>query len=170
LDFKSEGDLIYLIGTQKDDIASSEFLYSYRGVKKSPAPAFDLIEEFDVQKAVHDLIIHGKVQSVHDVSDGGLFVALAESAMPLGLGFSLTTDEEFRTDAYLFGEAQSRVIVSVKPENKAVFEKYAGDDLKIPHTLIGKVTQSDFIIDGQTVITTTEAQHLFNTSLGEIFA
>lgn len=170
LDFKAAGDLIYLIGTHKDDIASSEYLYSYRGVKKSPAPAFDLIEEFDVQQAVHDLIIQGKVESVHDVSDGGLFVALAESAMPMGLGFSLSTDENFRTDAYLFGEAQSRVIVSVKPKNKEIFEKYLGDDLKAAFSLVGKVTDSDFTIDGNVVITTYEAQHLFNTSLGEIFA
>jgi len=170
LDFKSEGDLIYLVGASKNDIASSEYLYSYRGVKKSPAPAFDLDEEYTLQQAIHDLIIHGKVESVHDVSDGGLFVALSESAMPRGFGYSIATDENFRTDAFLFGEAQSRVIVSVKPENQGAFQKYLGGDLKIAHSLLGEVTKSDFRINGDVVISSQEAESLFNNSLGEIFA
>ncbi|CAG4992081.1 Phosphoribosylformylglycinamidine synthase subunit PurL [Dyadobacter sp. CECT 9275] len=170
LDFKNDGDLIYLIGAPKNDIASSEYLYSFRGVKKSPAPAFDLDEEFSVQAAIRKLILSGLVVSVHDVSDGGLFVALAESAMPSTLGFEVSTDTNFRKDAYLFGESQSRVLVSIKPENQGEFQRMLGADLKAPHALIGKVTGADLMIDGQTIISTSEAQDLFGTSLGKLFA
>jgi phosphoribosylformylglycinamidine synthase subunit PurL len=124
LDFKNADDLIYLIGTQRDDIASSEYLMRVRGVKYSPAPYFDLEEEVAVQNAVKGLITEGVIESAHDVSEGGVFVALMESGMPRTLGFDITTKSPIRKDAWLFGEAQSRVIVSVNPSKVADFESF----------------------------------------------
>ena len=103
-------------------------------------------------------------------SCGTAITAASNTASWAIKAFSISTDEDFRTDSYLFGEAQSRVIVSVKAKNQDIFEKLLGDDLKIPYSLLGKVTESDFTIDNKVVISTFEAQHLFNTSLGEIFS
>ncbi len=168
LDFKKAGDLIYLVGQARDDIASSEYLYSFRGVKASPAPAFDIDEELALQRGVQRLIREGHVESVHDVSDGGLLVALAESAMPRGLGFSIATDKNFRTDAYLFGESQSRVIVSVRPEHQGDFQKFVGAGLGLPHTLLGEVTGTGFVIDKHALISTGEATSLYDNAIGNL--
>ncbi len=170
LDFKNEGDLIYLVGQSQNDIASSEYLYSYRGIKASPAPAFDLDEEFALQQAVGTLIEKQLIQSAHDLSDGGLFVALAEAAMPRGLGFEITSMDDYRKDAFLFGEAQSRVLVSVSPEKQAEFQQIVGGTLKTPHALLGKVTAKGFVVDGQTIVTSEEAKDLYDNSLGKIMA
>lgn len=170
LDFKNEGDLIFLVGQPKNDIASSEYLYSYHGVKASPAPAFDLDEEFELQQAVAQLISKQLVESVHDVSDGGLMVALAESALPRGLGFEVATQSPYRADAFLFGEAQSRVLVSVSPNKQEEFQKVLGADLKITHALLGKVTKEGFVVDKQAVISTSEAKGLYDNSLGKIMS
>lgn len=167
LDFKNVGDLIYLVGQPKDDIASSEYLYSYRGVKASPAPAFDLDEEYKFQYVIKQLITNKLITSAHDVSDGGLFVTLAESAMPRGLGFDVTTDARYRKDAYLFGESQSRVVVSVKADKQIEFITSLQKS-SVPFVNIGKVTNENFVIDEAIILTSTEAKVLYDNSLGEL--
>ena len=169
LDFKTAGDLIYLVGASQNDIASSEYLYSFRGVRESPAPAFDLDNEYTMQQAVKALIKNKLVVSAHDVSDGGLFVALAESALVRGLGFEIFTDANYRKDAYLFGEAQGRVVVSVRPSMQAEFQKYVGAVAKVPHALIGRVSESGFVVDSATVLSLEEAADLYQNSLGRYF-
>lgn len=146
LAFKEKGHMIYLIGRSKNDIASSEYLYSYHGVKASPAPYFNLDEEYKVQQAVSQLIQRNLVQSANDVSDGGLFIALLESAMPRNFGFDITTDAEIRTDAFLYGEAQGRVVVTVSPSRETHFIDYMMDN-GIPVTALGHVTKSEVRID-----------------------
>jgi phosphoribosylformylglycinamidine synthase len=106
LDFKNEGDLIYLIGQSANDIASSEYLYSYRNIKASPAPAYSFDDEWHVQEGIRTMNRKGWILSAHDVSDGGLFVTLAESAMAGDKGFQISTDDRHRTDGFLFGESQ----------------------------------------------------------------
>ncbi|RYZ48474.1 MAG: phosphoribosylformylglycinamidine synthase subunit PurL, partial [Sphingobacteriales bacterium] len=169
LDFKKEGDLIYLVGEAKNDLGSSEYLYSWHKVKNTPAPAFNLDEEFNLQKAISGLIKGKLVESAHDVSDGGLYIAMLESAMPNGLGFDITTDSNFRKDAYLFGENQSRVVVSVSSEKQTAVEsllKAAG----IKFTCIGKVKSASCVIDGETFAKTKEAQHEYEAALPRIMA
>ncbi|MCU0353944.1 MAG: phosphoribosylformylglycinamidine synthase subunit PurL [Cytophagales bacterium] len=167
LDFKQSGDLIYLIGTPRNEINSSEYLYSYRGVKGSPAPHLDLDEELRLQQAVRDLIHNGLVSSAHDVSDGGLFVTLAESAMPRGLGFSVETDRNLRTDAFLFGESQSRVVVSVSnAQYKAFGERIAA--LGVPCQLLGTVHDLAFFVNGAEIMACAEAKPVYDNTLGEI--
>jgi len=164
LDFKAPGDLIYLIGLSQNDLASSEYLYSYRSVKASPAPAFDIDEEAQVQNVVKDLIQAQLLQSAHDVSDGGLFVTLAESALHRNLGFSVKTDRRFRKDAFLFGESQSRVVVSVYPEHEAAFEKtLLGHNVSFE--LLGTVTASGLVVDGEEVLSTDEAKDGYDNGL-----
>ena len=171
LDFKTEGDLIYLLGLSKNDIASSEYLYSFRDVKESPAPAFEMDQELHLQAGIRALIENKMIESAHDVSDGGLFVALAESAMPRGLGFEIATDtDNYRLDAYLFGEAQSRVVVSIKLEKQGEFQVFVGANLKIPHALLGRVASINFVIDGQNILTTSEAKRLYDNALPNYLA
>jgi len=167
LNFKNEGDSIYLIGSSKNDISSSEYLYSFHKVKNSPAPAFDIDEEYDVQQAVKELIKARAIQSAHDCADGGLFITLLESAMPNGLGFDISCDEEVRKDAFLFGEAQSRVVVSVKKDDEDKFIEImmqAGVDF----SYIGDVKGKEMIIDEESMGTVAEAKHIFDTTLGEL--
>lgn len=167
LDFKSEGDSIYMIGSAKEDIASSEYLYSYHKVKNSPAPAFDLDEEYDVQQAVKTLITEKVIQSAHDCADGGLFITLLESAMPNGLGFDISCDETVRKDAFLFGEAQSRVIVSVKKTDEDRFIDVMMES-NAEFAYLGDVTGKEMMIDEESFGTVAEAKTLFNTALGDL--
>ncbi len=167
MNFKNEGDLIYLIGPSSDDIASSEYLYSYRGVKAAPAPYFDFDTEWRVQEGIKTMIRSGWIQSAHDVSDGGLFVALAESAMTGDKGFAIGTDARHRTDAFLFGEGQSRVVVTITPDQVAHLEGYLNDSI-LPFQYLGQVTAQGFTIEDKQVLTSHEAKALYNTALDTI--
>ncbi len=144
LDFKNEGDIIYLLGTSKNDINCSEYLHKICGVEFSPAPYFSLDEEFRLHEAVSNLIDKKIIESAHDVSEGGLFVTLAESAFNRSLGFNVEQqNSSIRKDAFLFGEAQGRVVVTVKPDNINNFEKL----LNIPFEKLGIVTSGEIFID-----------------------
>lgn len=146
LDFKKEGQTIYLLGKVVDDINCSEYLYSYKGVKLSPAPYFDIDEEYNLHHTLNGLILEGLIASAHDVSDGGLFTTLIESAMPNNLGFDILTDSEIRLDSYLFGEAQGRVVVTIDPEKEEDFLDMIGLT-GVPCCTIGTVTNGSIIID-----------------------
>lgn len=122
LNFKNEGDLIYMVGTHKNCIGSSEYLSAIHKITLSNSPAFDLDEEYNVQQTTKALIKNSLIESAHDCADGGLFVALLEASLNNKLGFAIKYNNSVRKDAFLFGEAQSRIVVSVKPENKAAFE------------------------------------------------
>ncbi|KOY86226.1 phosphoribosylformylglycinamidine synthase [bacterium 336/3] len=167
LDFKDEGDWIYLLGEPKNCISSSEYLYSYLQIQASGSPRFNLEDEYALQQVVKGLIQSKLVRSAHDLSDGGLFVALSESAMSRNFGFSIATDPLYRKDAYLFGESQSRVIVSVSSKAKATlnFEKFMNAK-GIPFRFLGKVTKGDYEIDGKKVLDVQEAKYIYNNSLG----
>jgi phosphoribosylformylglycinamidine synthase len=82
------------------------------------------------------------------VSDGGLFICLLESAMPNGLGFSIKGNDSIRQDAYLFGESQSRVVVSAKPGKEKELEAYLSDS-KVPFTQLGEITGSGLEVGGK---------------------
>ena len=134
--FKNAGDLIYMIGTHRNDINCSDYLHHICGVSHSPAPHFDLNEEADVQKTVKRLIDEKIIHSAHDISEGGLFTTVLESAMRNNLGFTIETDTSIRKDAFLFGEAQSRVIVSVNPDIQKLFE---AEVQHVAYSKLGKV-------------------------------
>ncbi|MFT4094254.1 MAG: phosphoribosylformylglycinamidine synthase subunit PurL [Niabella sp.] len=144
LDFKNEGDAIYILGKQPDDIGSSEYLYHIHNIRYSPAPYFELEEEFALQQALSKLISNKTIASAHDISEGGLFITLIESCLNRGLGFDIQTNSQLRKDAALFGEAQSRVVVSVAADKAAAFEESAG----IQFEKIGTVTSGNITING----------------------
>lgn len=164
LDFKKEGDAIYLIGENKNDISSSEYLYSFHKIKNTPAPFFDLDAEFKVQKAVTEVIQQKLIHSAHDVSDGGLFLTLLESAMVNNLGFEIKTEGGIRKDACLFGEAQSRVVVSVSTDKCQALEA----ELKkqgVPFSVLGAVKGQGVVIDGTNYGSLSEYKKSYDTSI-----
>jgi phosphoribosylformylglycinamidine synthase len=145
LDFKEEGDVIYLLGKSTSDINSSQYLARVCNVEFSPAPYFELEEEFSLQQQIRELIKKKLIQSAHDLSEGGLFITLCESGFNRELGFTVETKDGLRDDAYLFGEGQSRVVVSVKADLIEKFEYAMGD---FPHERIGLVTSGEMLVNG----------------------
>jgi phosphoribosylformylglycinamidine synthase len=146
LDFKDEGDLIFLIGKSKDDINSSEYLQKIKGIEFSPPPDFDLDTEFLLQQKIAELMKLELILSAHDVSEGGLFTTLLESCFPRLHGFDVVAaDYNIRKDAYWFGESQSRVVVSVSPGMVDEFKKILGNH---PNEELGIVTSGSIQIDG----------------------
>ena len=169
LDFKSKGDLIFLIGESHDDISSSEYLVSYHKVTSSPAPYFDLEKEFAVQEIVKGLIENQHINAAHDCADGGLFVTLTEMAMPNKLGFDIVTDSEVREDAFLFGESQSRVVVGVSEDQEDEFIEYMMNQ-KVPYTLLGHVTKGKICVDEEPFGFIDELKLSFDNALSEALA
>jgi len=149
LHFKQAGDKIYLLGTSRNDIHSSEYLHKIVGIEFSPCPHFELEEEFELQQQLLALIKNKLVLSAHDVSEGGLAITLLESAFPGNLGFTVnTTDAAIRKDAFWFGESQSRVVLSVSAEQDAAFVSFVESN-KVPFSLLGTVSTSSVNLDGE---------------------
>ncbi|MCC7231439.1 MAG: phosphoribosylformylglycinamidine synthase subunit PurL [Bacteroidia bacterium] len=167
MDFKEPDDTIFLIGETVNDINSSEYLYSWHKVKNSPAPFFDLEKEFRVHQLLKDLISRKLIRSAHDVSDGGLFIALAESGMVRGLGFSIETDFDCRADAFLFGEAQGRIVVSVHPGALDAFVNFLAES-NVEFSNLGTVTGGEILIDDQTFGMIADAKLRYDTAIGNL--
>ena len=130
--FKDEGDVIVLLGENKADLSGSEYLYIVHGQKKGN-PAIDIKKEKALQEATLDAIASGIIKSAHDCSEGGLAVTLAESCISnsekmLGANVNVEVPENSsgRTDEILFGEAASRIVVSLSKENLTSLKDIAG--------------------------------------------
>ncbi len=166
LGFKEKGHLIYMLGTSRDDISSSQYLVKLHGVEASPAPFFNLDEEKALQSQLNMLIRKDVIQSAHDVTEGGLFITLLESAMDNDLGFDMTTASEFREDAYLFGEAQSRIVVTVSEDDDDDFI-----DLMMmngfPFDLLGHVTKGDIRIDEKSWGDVSDFKDIYDNALAK---
>jgi len=148
--FKNEGDLVFLLGdsqTIDSSIGSSEYLELAHGIIKGN-PYIDLEMEIRLQRCCLEAIRRGLIKSAHDCSDGGLGVALAESCLASGLGFSsYDLEAEGRLDATLFGEAQSRIIVSITPKSVWKLERLA-TRYNIAATKLGAVGGNRLILKG----------------------
>ena len=170
LGFKQDGDLIYLIGQSNNDINCSEYLHKICAVEYSPAPHFDLDEEFSVQQAILKLISHKLIQSAHDISEGGLFITLLESGFVAGLGFEAAQDDSsLRADAFWFGESQSRVVVSVSPSMQDAFESMLAAS-GIKSALLGKVKGKDVVVNGDNWGTIASWKSPYDEKIGSMMA
>jgi phosphoribosylformylglycinamidine synthase subunit PurL len=167
LNFKQDGDVIYLLGENPSDINSSQYLSKIAGVHFSPAPHFELEEEFVLQQTVQFLIEKKLIKSAHDVSEGGLFVTLCESGFSSDLGFAIKTDANIRKDAALFGEAQSRVVVTVAAKHVKLLENNL---TKIPYQQIGVVTSGEIVIDNDFWGTIDWWQEKYDTAIENYLA
>lgn len=164
LNFKSAGDHIFLVGQQQNDIASSEYLHKLKGVEYSPAPHFNLEEEYAVQSLVSQLIKNKLIQSAHDISEGGLAITLLESGFYSNLGFEVNAIEGMRKDAFWFGEAQSRVVVSVSSNQLESF-KQAAQSANIAITDLGTVTSGNIAVNGNDWGSIAEWKNKYDTAI-----
>jgi len=139
-DFKKEGDMIMLLGENTADLAGSEYLYLLHQLKKGN-PQIDMAREKAVQAACLEAIEAGLINSAHDCSEGGLAVALAESCITNKnrmFGAAVELSDKIRKDACLFGEAPSRIVVSVGKEKLPGLESIAKKH-SIPYRILGTV-------------------------------
>jgi len=155
LDFKKEGERIFLVGKWVNDYNSSAYLHDICAVEFSPAPYFNIDEEYQIQQVISGLIANNLIESAHDVSDGGLMTTLMEKGFPNDLGFSVETisnsyhdGSSVRKDAFWFGEAQGRVLVTVAEDKHADFIRHL-EESKIPHAELGRVTSGEVIVDDE---------------------
>jgi len=166
MNFKSKGDLIFLVGETVNDIASSEYLVSYHGIEASPAPYFNLDKEAELQETIKSLIGNQLINAAHDCADGGVFIALLEMAMTNNLGFDIVSDSEVREDAFLFGESQSRVAVTVNEDNEDEFLELMMKQ-KVPYTLLGHVTKGKICVDDEHYGFINEMKDIYDNALGD---
>jgi phosphoribosylformylglycinamidine synthase len=148
--FKAERDAILLLGKNKDELGGSEYLKTIHGLKKGKCPSIDLKLERSAQKTTLQAIEKGLVQSAHDCSEGGVAVALAECCISnpgekIGATVSLSS-ERIRKDALLFGESQSRIILSAEEKNVKKILQIARKN-KTPVAVIGAVGGNKLIIN-----------------------
>lgn len=125
-EFKNPGDVIYVLGTTRDELGGSHFYRLFNGTG-STAPAIHPEEHVPLYKALSAAMEEGLAASVHDASDGGIAVAFAECALGFGLGAELDLDAvpaaTDKADALLFSESAGRFVVSVPPGNAEKFER-----------------------------------------------
>ena len=147
--FQDPGDLVILLGGAiEEDIGGSEYLKTTHGIIDGEPPSVDLHKEKRLAKMLIACASQSIIKSAHDISEGGLAVALAECCFnPDGtrgvLAKALDTNENsLRSDLFLFSETQSRVITSINDENWRKIKEIAGD-YSIPVLLIGVVTDDD---------------------------
>jgi len=153
LPFRREGDVVALLGESRDELGASEFLRTVHGRDEGPCPEVDL----DAERRLVDLLVRladeRLLASAHDVSDGGLAVALAESAMTGGLGAAVTLVAGVRPSALLFGETTGRVVVTFPAEHEHRISGAAAE-LGVRSARIGTVGGARLTIslDGRAVV------------------
>lgn len=156
--FKNEGDVVVLLGADDWDsvegLAGSEYL-DFKHDTIAGQPTIDINLELNVQSVCRDAISSELLSSAHDVSDGGLAIAIAESAIIGGKGASISLDVEGRWDAALFGESQSRIVVSL-PEANLNELRQMTESKNVPMTTLGTVGGDDLNINGVVQLPLTE--------------
>jgi len=164
LDFKDFGDVIILVGETADELGGSEYLSTIHDVVAGEIPQLDLDLEKDVHKVVRALIRKDLIKSAHDCSDGGLAVALAESAIAGDIGCTVVLDDDLAPHESLFSETQSRIVVSCSPDDaENVLE--ALHHAKVPYSVIGEVGGERLLIDGAVDLCVSECSDVYNNAL-----
>jgi len=149
--FKKEGDLVYLLGEDYEEVGGSEYMKVIHDMVTGEPPRIDLRTELDLQKLLLQLIDSGLVNSAHDVSDGGIMCALAECSIidiENQIGSRVHIPVKTREDFSFFSESQSRVIVSVSPDNRDKFEETVSKSFT-PFTMIGETGGKSMNINDQ---------------------
>ncbi len=136
--FRGEGDLLALLGETRDELGGSEFLRVIRGRDEGPCPEVGLAAEKRLIDLLATLAEEGRLASAHDLSDGGLALALAECAMTGGLGVDVALASGVRPSAALFGETTARALISFGPDQEVAIRESAAR-LGVPILVIGGV-------------------------------
>jgi len=141
--FKAEGDVIVMLGETGEDLGGTEYLRVVHYREQGTPPVLNLEREVALHRVVLQAIEQGLVRSAHDCAEGGLAVALAESCLsatngPLGAEIALD-GHGLRQDSLLFGESQSRIILSVKSADREKIVAMAGHE-RVPCSVLGFVS------------------------------
>ncbi|KZE47940.1 phosphoribosylformylglycinamidine synthase [Brevibacillus parabrevis] len=161
-DFKNEGDVIILLGDTFAELGGSEYQKLVTGAISGRPPQLDLAKEAAVQKLVLTAIRQGLVNSAHDLSEGGLGVALAESCFGKNIGAQVELTSDLRTDVLLFSESQSRILLSASKEQAEAIVALAGEH-GVPAAKIGT-------IGGERLVVTVNGTEAINASTQEVKA
>jgi phosphoribosylformylglycinamidine synthase II len=164
--FKASGDIVVLLGRTREELGGSEYLKWLHGVTRGTPPWIDLKMESAVQRCCTEAIEQEVLCSAHDVSDGGMAVALAECCMSgeKPLGVRIESREMIRGDALLFSESQSRIIVSLKEENLDKLREIAARH-NVPMQAIGTVGGPRFIFEPLVQVSVEELKGIWSTGL-----
>ena len=165
LSFVGEGDALFVLGELNDDLNCSEYLHNVLDVSHSPAPYFDLDKEYQLHQKIKGLINERVISSAHDVSEGGIFINLLESAFLNEFGFHISLPKGIRKDAFLFGEGQSRVVVSVNAGDVKRFQQLVAG---FPNTDIGVVSDGEIRIDNESWGFIGEWKEKYNTAIEKV--
>ena len=151
--FARAGDRIALLGETKDELGASEYLRVLHGRDEGPCPEVDLEGERRLVDLLVRLAEEGRLSSAHDISDGGLLVALAEAAMPSGLGAAIELASTVRTSSLLFGESTGRAVVTFAPAGETAVRAAAGA-CGVPLRVLGAVGGEALrvAVNGRTVV------------------
>jgi len=143
--WQEAGDAIMLLGETREELGGTEYLAVLHGLDGGAPPTIDL----DTERALHRVVLEaaaaGLLRSAHDVADGGLAVALAEACFASGLGARVEVETGMRLDAFLFGESQSRMLVSVSRDETGAVRAIA-DAHGLPCTVLGEVGGEQLIM------------------------
>jgi len=168
--FQHDGDYVYLLGLNREELGGSEYLKVVHNLIAGDAPVLDL----DMEDRLHNLILelntHSLVNSAHDVSEGGIAICLAEKAIfsDNNLGCKIFIDGEV-TAAKLFGQSQSMIVVSIKPQNEQIFEDYC-TKFKIPATRLGAVSNESFEINSLIKTDTAELREKYEGAIPKLMS
>jgi phosphoribosylformylglycinamidine synthase len=143
--FRREGDVVALFGETRDELGASEFLRTIHGRDEGPCPEVDLAAERRLVDLLVQLAGERHIASAHDLSDGGLAVALAECAMSSGLGAQVRLELEVRPSSLLFGETTGRVLVTFEPAHESSVRS-AADAGGVPFRVIGRVERERLVV------------------------
>ncbi|HSL88744.1 MAG TPA: phosphoribosylformylglycinamidine synthase subunit PurL, partial [Ignavibacteriaceae bacterium] len=157
--FKDEGDIIYLLGEDKEELGGSEYLKVIHHKVAGDSPQIDLNEEKKIQDSLLNLIRKGLIKSAHDISEGGIVSALAECCIinqEKQIGCEVEIPIKSRKDFSVFSESQSRIIISIEEEKILDLER----ELKLAKVSYTKL--------GSVVGTTLKFKNLFNVGVSDL--
>ena len=170
--FKGEGDAIVLLGRTREEISGSEYAAVIHGNTQGMPPWVDLEAERRLHQVVLEAGTRDLLRSAHDLSEGGLAIALAECCLlaPEGLpalGARIRVDESMRADAFLFGESQARMLVSVRRENVPTVRDLA-NEAGVSVAVLGDVGGSMLEFDGLASVSVAELRSIWDSALEKL--
>ncbi len=167
--FKGEGDVVMLLGRTREELGGCEYLTLEHGLVRGTPPWIDLSVEIQVQQVCLQAIREGLIRSAHDVSEGGLAVALAEKCISgpgEPLGAEIEMEAAMRPDAWLFGESQSRIVVSVRRKHAGRVRELARA-ADVPCTVLGEVRGRRLRIGALIDVNAADLQRAWRDALAE---
>jgi phosphoribosylformylglycinamidine synthase len=170
--FQSEGDLVVMLGRTREELGGSEYLAALHGIVRGTPPWIDLAVEKAAQAACLEAIREGVIASAHDLSEGGLAVAIAEcciSGPDRALGAEIELEASIRPDAWLFGESQSRILVSLKSRHLTRLREIAAAR-DVPLTVLGSVRGNRLRIGQLIDADVQELRQVWSEALGRLMA